>query len=89
MIEANLWAQINHVSGPWVAERDHVYAWLVADGVQYVGDRMGFTFPVCAEHAEPEECEHEVANMAVFRAEISAVGAPGPQARQGAPSSDG
>lgn len=58
-INATIGIRIVHWWGPEIADPKHVLAWLVADDSPLEGKRAGFTFGVCAEHPDPEECDHK------------------------------
>lgn len=72
IIEAALHVNIDHVEGAVVADPDHVRAWLAAGGTPVEGAYGGFTYEVCSEHADPDECGDACdAPLAIYRAMIT------------------
>jgi hypothetical protein len=65
---ATLDVQIDHISGPEIADPAHVLAWTCADGAWFEG-RNGFQFEVCPDHAGPDECECS-GEVSIYRAAI-------------------
>jgi hypothetical protein len=57
-IEITLTATVKHVSGPEIADPNHVTAWTVADGQWYNGNRTNsLDFEVCPKCVDPDACE--------------------------------
>lgn len=55
---ATLNIDITHAAGPPIVNDDnHVLAWICADGQFLDGIMCGFTFEVCPDHRDPDECD--------------------------------
>jgi hypothetical protein len=70
MFEATIDVQITHVSGPVLADSNHVRRWLTAGLVSAgTGDRLDFE--VCSGHANPNHCPADCGRtFALYRATI-------------------
>lgn len=56
-IEATVSVNIAFRHGTQAPSAEHVVAWLCADGYAFEGEFAGFSFEVCSQHANPEECD--------------------------------
>lgn len=56
-IKAVLEVEIDHQSGPEIAYRDHVLAWLCGDYSVPKVRGGALVFWVCSRHRKPEDCE--------------------------------
>lgn len=55
-IEATISVSIKFRGGTQAPDAEHVIRWLCADGYAFEGEYAGFSFGVCSQHADPEEC---------------------------------
>lgn len=56
-IHATISVSLTHRAGPVVEDPSHVISWICADGMLVGGQYNGFTFEVCPQHADPDECD--------------------------------
>lgn len=56
-IEATISVSIAFQFGTPAPDAKHVIHWLCADGFAFEGEYAGFSFEVCSQHADPEECD--------------------------------
>jgi hypothetical protein len=68
-IEATIFVSIDHTFGPVIADPGHVRRWLVADGQWIGGERNGFTYEICPQCPNPDECGHS-GEVSIYRALI-------------------